>query len=84
MKGKILQERIYRLICDNWPVHVREIAVLLNLDPMNITNISKIRYHFKVLEKRGKIRTKNIGKALVAWPDDMEKMRVIHELLRVE
>jgi predicted transcriptional regulator len=79
-----LQDKVLKIIHDNWPIHVREVIKILNWDPMNISNVSKVRYHFKVLEENEKIRTKKIGSALVAWPMDMEKLRVIHELLREE
>jgi len=82
IRGRSLQNRILKIIHDNWPVHVREVARHLDLDPFDISNVSKIRYHFKSLEKQEKIRTKKIGRALVAWPYEMEKLRVIHELLR--
>ena len=80
--NKGIQERILKIIHNNWPVHVREVARHLDLDPYDISNVSKIRYHFKSLEKQEKIRTKKIGRALVAWPTEMEKLRLIHELLR--
>ena len=82
MKGKNLQQTIYRMIQDNWPIHVRETVSLLNWDPMEISNVTKVRYHFLELQKRELIRTKRIGRALVAWPTEMEKLRMIHELLR--
>jgi len=82
VRGRNLQRTVLKIITDNWPVHVREVAKLLDLDPLDISNVSKIRYHFKSLEKQEKIRTKKIGKALVAWPYEMEKLRIIHELIR--
>jgi predicted transcriptional regulator len=80
--GMSFQARVLKIIHNNWPVHVREVARHLDLDPYDISNVSKIRYHFKSLEKQEKIRTKKIGRALVAWPTEMEKLRLIHELLR--
>ncbi len=82
MKGKTLQKNIFQIIQDNWPVHVREVVSILNWDPTNITNVSKVRYHFKELEKKKKIRTKKIGRALVAWPIDIERLRAIQKMLR--
>lgn len=82
MRGKMLQKIIFQIIQDNWPVHVREVVNILNWDTMNITNVSKVRYHFRELEKKKKIRTKKIGRALVAWPSDIERLRAIHKMLR--
>jgi predicted transcriptional regulator len=80
--GNSFQSRTLKVIHNNWPVHVREVARHLGLDPHDISNVSKIRYHFKSLERQEKIRTKKIGRALVAWPTEIEKLRLIHELLR--
>ena len=83
-KGKKLNDHVLELIHNNWPIHVREVIQLLNWDPYDISNVSKIRYHFHELRKKERIRTKKIGRALVAWPVDIEKLRLVHELLREE
>jgi predicted transcriptional regulator len=83
MKGKELRRNILELIEHNWPVHVKELVRGLGLE-INNANIKKISYHIKELEKLEKIRTKRIGKALIAWPNDMERLRIIYELIRVE
>jgi len=82
MRGKDLQAAVFEIIQNNWPVHVRETIELLNWDPMNITNISKIRYHFNELQRKEMVHTKKIGRALVAWPVEIEKLRIVHELMR--
>ncbi len=81
IKGKDLRKRIYKHIERRWPVHTRDIAIALGLEPDN-GNIKKISYHLRKLEKEEKIITKRIGKALVAWPQEIERLRVINELLR--
>lgn len=83
MKGKELRKNILELIEHNWPVHIKELVRDLGLE-VNNANIKKISYHIKELEKFEKIRTKRIGKALIAWPNDMERLRIIYELIRVE
>jgi predicted transcriptional regulator len=83
MKGKELRKNILELIEHNWPVHIKELVRDLGLE-VNNANIKKISYHIKELEKLEKIRTKRIGKALIAWPNDMERLRIIYELIRVE
>lgn len=66
-----------------WPVHVKELVKNLGLE-VNNNNIKKISYHIKELEKIEKVKTKKIGKALIIWPHDMEKLRTIYELIRVD
>lgn len=83
MKGKELRKNILENIEHHWPVHVKELVRNLELE-VNNSNIKKISYHLKELDKTEKIRTKRIGKALVAWPHDIERLRVIYELLKVE
>jgi predicted transcriptional regulator len=77
-----LRDSVLCIIQKNWPIHVRETVYLLNWDPLDITNVSKVRYHFKGLESSGKIKTKKIGRALVAWPIGIERMRAIHDMLK--
>jgi predicted transcriptional regulator len=83
MRGKQLRKMVMESIERNWPVHVKELVRDLGLEMSN-NSIKKISYHMKQLEKDEKIRTKRIGKALIAWPHDMERLRVIYELIRVE
>jgi predicted transcriptional regulator len=82
MKGKTLRREILERIESNWPTHIREIVRDLGFEVDN-NNIKKFSYHVKILEREGKINVKRIGRALVAWPTEMEKLRVIHEMLKV-
>ncbi len=77
-----LRDSVLNIVQRNWPIHVREAVSLLDWDPQDITNVSKVRYHFKGLEASGKIKTKKIGRALVAWPIGIERMRAIHDMLK--
>jgi predicted transcriptional regulator len=81
MRGRDLRKGIMENIEHHWPVHVKELVRNLGLE-VNNSNIKKIGYHIRELEKTGSVRTKRIGRALVVWPHDMEKLRVIYELLR--
>jgi predicted transcriptional regulator len=83
MKGKELRKGVLEVVEHHWPVHIKELVMALGLE-INNTNIKKISYHIKELEKIEKVRTKRIGKALIAWPHDMEKLRVIYDLIRVD
>ena len=76
-----LRPKILKAIEDQWPAHTKELAQALGLEPNN-SNIKKVSYHMQQLEKQGKIRTKRIGLALTAWPTEMEKLRIIHEMMR--
>ncbi|MCX6818011.1 MAG: hypothetical protein NTU57_04075 [Candidatus Aenigmarchaeota archaeon] len=83
MKGKELRMSVLELVEHHWPVHIKELVRDLGLE-VNNANIKKISYHIKELERLEKVRTKRIGKALIAWPHDMERLRTIYELMRVE
>lgn len=82
MKGKTLRREILERIESNWPTHIIEIVRDLGFEVDN-NNIKKISYHIRRLEEEEKIRVKRIGRAMVAWPIDMERLRIIHELLKV-
>lgn len=82
MQGRELRAAVLHQVQNEWPIHVRDVVKNLSWDPLDISNVSKVRYHFNCLRADGKIRTKKIGRALVAWPMEMEKLRVISELLR--
>ncbi len=83
MRGKILRERVLRAIERKWPTHIKELVRYLGMEVNNST-IKKVSYHVKELEKVEKVNTKRVGKALIIWPSEMEKLRVIHELLKTE
>lgn len=74
---------VLRAIEDDWPIHTRELASKLGLEDNN-NSIKRISYHIQQLEKEGKVRTKRIGLALTAWPMEMERLRVIQEMLKEE
>jgi predicted transcriptional regulator len=80
MRGKDLRKNVLNIVERRWPVHIKELVRELDLE-VNNSNIKKISYHIKQLENAEKVRTKRLGKALIAWPHDMEKLRVIYELI---
>jgi predicted transcriptional regulator len=82
MRGKTLRKEILERIETNWPTHIKEIVRDLGFEIDN-SNIKKFSYHIRMLEKEERIKVKRIGRALVAWPTEMEKLRTIHELLKV-
>ena len=80
MKGKTLKANIYRTIQKNWPIHVSGICRKLGIDE-SASNVSKIRYHIMLLKDENKIYTKKLDRALVAWPVDIEKLRVMRQFM---
>ena len=82
MKPIPLRQKISDFIELNWPVSTKEIAVGIGFEPDN-GSIKKVSYHIKKLEKEEQVMTKRIGLALVVWPHEIERLRTIHELLKV-
>lgn len=84
-KSHKLREDIMHTIRKKWPIHVSEVARSLDLFPENDDGnksvISKVKYHFDQLARDNKINVKKIDRALVAWPQEVEKYRTIHEML---
>ena len=74
---------VFKAIEEDWPIHARELISKLGLENSN-SSTKKVSYHIQQLEKEGKVRTKRIGLALTAWPMEMEKLRLIHEMMREE
>jgi predicted transcriptional regulator len=81
MNKGTLRENIIEVVDRNWPTHVKEIVRALGFETDNL-NIKKVSYHLNELKKQERVQMKRIGKALVVWPHEMEKLRIIHELLR--
>lgn len=85
-KGGKLRKKILEVIHAKWPVHVTEVAKELGMwseDPKKQkVIIAKIKYHFDQLARDDLIKVKRIDRALVAWPIEVEKYRLIHELLK--
>lgn len=79
--GKELRKQVFEAIQKNWPIHISGVCRELNIKE-NVSNISKLRYHIQILKKNNLIHTKKIDRALVSWPVEMEKIRVMHEFLK--
>lgn len=86
---KINRTEVYSVIKRTWPVHVTEVALEMHLLAKHSSPKEKklvlahLKYHFDQLAREGKIKVKKIGMALVAWPTEVERMRVIHDMLEV-
>ncbi len=86
---KIDRAEVYAIIKRKWPVHVTEVAEAMHLLAKQSSAkerkqvLSHLKYHFDQLAREGKIKVKKIGMALVAWPSEMERMRVIHDMFEI-
>ena len=76
--------QVFRTICNKWPANPLEVAKEHGEKGKEKSLSAKYLYHFNKLEKADLIKMKKIGNSYVAWPVDMEKLRVMHEILRVE
>ena len=82
LERKELREKIFEIISNKWPTYVRGVIEELGWDRENISNVTKVKYHFDQLAREGRIRVKRIDRALVAWPADVERLRVIHDFIK--
>ncbi|MFH1474085.1 MAG: hypothetical protein ABIE55_04320 [Candidatus Aenigmatarchaeota archaeon] len=88
MKGKQLRNKILEVVEKEWPVSITEIARHLGLYKKSMderkrkTAVAKVVYHVRKLEKEEKVRTKKIGQTIIIWPLEIEKLRLIHEMIR--
>ena len=80
--GKV-SKNVLDVICKEWPVNPLDVAKSLGETGNTKTLSSKYLYHFRKLNQVELIETKKTGNTYVAWPMDMEKLRIIHEMLRV-
>jgi hypothetical protein len=83
-----LRNEIMIVIEKEWPVSTTEIAERLGIFKRGMIEkkrkaaIGKIIYHVKKLKDEEKIRTKIIGQTVIIWPYEMEKLRVLHEMIK--
>lgn len=85
---KPLRNDIMKSIEEYWPISVTEIARRIGIlkrgsdEKERKAAIAKIVYHVKKLKENERIKTKKIGKTMIIWPSDIEKLRLIHELIK--
>lgn len=82
LERKELREKIFEIISNKWPTYVRGVIEELGWDRENISNVTKVKYHFDQLAREGRIRVKRIDRALVAWPADVERLRVVQDFIK--
>ncbi len=76
------RDLVLQVIENDWPVSVTHVVEKLNELSGSRFSLQSVKYHFDSLAKNGGIHTKKIGRNLVAWPAEIEKLRMIQELLR--
>ncbi len=82
------RDEIMNIVEKEWPVSVTEIAEHLGIFKRGMNEkkrkaaIGRIGYHVKKLKEQEKIRTKIIGQTVIIWPVDIEKLRVLHEMMK--
>lgn len=83
-----LRNEIMKVIEEEWPVSVTGIAEHLGIFKRGMNEkkrkavIGKIIYHIKKLNEQEKINTKKIGKTVIIWPYAINKLKVMHELMK--
>lgn len=80
--GKVTRD-VLEAICREWPTNPMDVANALGENGSPKTLSSKYLYHFRRLKQLELIEMKRTGNTYIAWPMDMEKLRVIHDLIRV-
>jgi len=76
--------RVFKIICSKWPLNPFEVAKELGENGKSKTLSAKYLYHFRKLKRMDLIEIKKLGNTYIAWPIDIEKLRMIHELLKTE
>lgn len=83
-----LRDSIMLVIEKEWPVSATEIAKHLGIFKKGMSEkkrkaaIGKIIYHVKKLKEQEKIDTKKIGQTVIIWPYGVNKLRILHEMMK--
>lgn len=74
--------RVLDVIRKNWPTNPLEVAEALKDRGKEKSLSAKYLYHFKKLHKLKLIRMKKIGNTYIAWPTEIEELRVMRNILK--
>ena len=81
-----IREKIFEIISSDWPIHATEIADKMGYDvstkEAQRVSVAKVKYHIDQLARNGDVKIKKVGLALVCWPKEIEKLRMMHELIK--
>lgn len=72
---------VFEIILKHWPTNPLEVAKFLGEKGNEKSLSAKYLYHFKKLYKLKLIRLKKIGNTYIAWPVEIEKLRIMKEIL---
>ena len=78
----LIREQILEVINKHWPIHSSEIVEHLGMEREEKRSLLLTKYHLDQLAKHGKIKTKKVGQSLIAWPHEIEKLRLVHDLMK--
>ncbi|RLG17044.1 hypothetical protein DRN62_02290 [Nanoarchaeota archaeon] len=85
MTNNNLRNLVLEVISSKWPCNVTEIAKELGLlsgdERKDRVKINLILYHLRRLGHENKVVMKRIGRNLVVWPTEVEKLRTLKELM---
>lgn len=74
--------RVLDVIKKNWPTNPLEVAEALKDEGEEKSLSAKYLYHFKKLHKLKLILMKKIGNTYIAWPAEIEELRVMRSILK--
>jgi len=77
-----LTAKVFEIIHSRWPTNPLEVAEILGDKGKEKTLSAKYLYHFRKLKEMKLIDMKKVGNTYIAWPTEIEKLRVVHELLK--
>ena len=80
------EQQILSFVIEHWPSGALDIAMHFNDDVSSLEAkrraSSKYSYYLKKLVDKRLLISKRFGHALVVWPLQAEKLRVVHDILR--
>ena len=76
-----LEQRILSIIFKDWPCHPAEIVRKLGLIP-SPRNLARVRKCVEQLIRERKVRAKRLGRLLVLWPAELEKLESLYEVMK--
>ena len=74
--------RVLKAIGSRWPANPLEVSRELGENGKAKTASAKYLYHFKKLHGLELIQMKRVGNTYIVWPTDIEKLRIIHEMVK--
>ena len=76
-----MTSKVFKIIHEKWPVNPLEVAAAMGDNGSAKSLSAKYIYHFRKLRRADLIKMKKVGNTYVAWPAEIERLRIIHELL---